>query len=60
MLKFIVGLLTIAMCYAISWAITVGIIYLICLCFSLKFNLLIATGVWLILCLIKAMFPSKK
>ena len=60
MLKFIVGLLTIAVCYAISWAITVGIIYLICLCFSLKFNLLIATGVWLILCLIKAMFPSKK
>lgn len=60
MLKFIVGLLTIVLCYAVSWAITIGILYLICLCFSWKFSLLIATGVWLILCLIKLLMPSNK
>ena len=46
--------------YALSWAITIGLIYLICLCFSWQFNLLIATGVWLILCLLKLLFPGGK
>ena len=29
----------------LSWLITCGIIYLICMCFGLSFNILIATGV---------------
>lgn len=41
---------------AIAWAITVGLVYLVCLCFSWQFNLLWATGIWLILCLVKAVF----
>ena len=45
---------------AISWAITTGIIYLICLCFSWKFSLLTATGVWLIECLLYWVFCSNK
>lgn len=42
--------------YAISWAITVGIIKLITMCFSIKFSLPVATGIWLILCLLKLVF----
>lgn len=51
-----ITLLILALCYAISWAATVGIIYLITLCFALEFNLLIATGIWLVVCLLKAIF----
>jgi hypothetical protein len=37
----------------ISWAITCGIIKLITLCFGWTFSWLVATGVWLILWLVK-------
>lgn len=56
MIKFLIGALIILVGYALSWAITVGILYLIFLCFSWKFNLLVATGVWLIMCLAKLLF----
>lgn len=46
--------------YALSWCICTGLIYLISLCFSLKFSVITATGIWLILCLIKAFFNSNK
>jgi hypothetical protein len=59
MLSFLIGLLIIIGGHAISYAITIGIIALVCLCFSWKFNILIATGIWLVLCLIKLLFPSK-
>ena len=59
MKRFIVSALIIALTYAISWAITIGILYLISLCFSWEFNLLIATGVWLVMCLVKLLFPNK-
>ena len=40
-----------AICYAISWAITVGLIKLICFCFGIAFSLKVATGIWIILCM---------
>lgn len=42
--------------YALSWATTIGIIKLITMCFSIEFSLPVATGIWLILCLIKLAF----
>lgn len=50
----LLGLLLILLGIALSWGITIGIIALICLCFHLTFNLLIATGIWLILILISS------
>ena len=44
---------------ALSWAITIGLIYLICLCFSWQFNLLVATGIWLIMIILKSIFGGK-
>ena len=52
----LIALLTLFVFYGISWAITCGIIYLICLCFSLTFNLIVATGIWMVLCLIGSAF----
>ena len=42
LLAIILGLL------AVSIGLTVGIVYLICLCFGWAFSLKIALGVWLI------------
>ena len=41
---------------AISWLITCGIFYLITLCFGLEFSWLAATGVWLIMVLLRSIF----
>lgn len=45
--------------YAISWLATCGIIKLITLCFGWTFSWLIATGIWLILCLLKLFLSGK-
>lgn len=39
---------------AISWIATCGIIYLVTLCFGWTFDWLIASGIWLVLCLLSA------
>lgn len=54
----IVALLLIGL-YALSWALTIGAIYLICLCFSWEFNLLIATGIWLIILILKGIVGGR-
>ena len=41
---------------AISWLITCGLFYLITLCFSLEFSWLTATGVWLVMVLLRSIF----
>ena len=40
----------------VSWLITCGIVKLICLCFGLTFTWLIATGIWLIIILLRYIF----
>lgn len=55
----IVALISIAILIglgAISWLITCGLFYLITLCFSLEFSWLTATGVWLIMVLLRSIF----
>ena len=57
----IIALISIALLIgfgAISWLITCGIFYLITLCFSLEFSWLAATGVWLVMILLKSIFNT--
>ena len=57
------GLITIIMLllvYGLSWIITCGVIKLITICFGLTFKWSIATGIWLIICLLKAIFSKNK
>ena len=44
---------------SLSWIITCGIVKLITMCFGLTFNWAIATGIWLIMVLLKDIFNSK-
>lgn len=43
----------------LSWVLTCAIVYLIFLCFGLTFNLIIATGVWLCILVLKDIFSNK-
>lgn len=56
MRKGLIVVLAMIIGYAISWAVIVGIIKLITMCFSIGFSLPVATGIWLILCLLKLIF----
>lgn len=51
-----VVILLLAACYGISWIVTCGIIKLITMCFGLEFSWAIATGIWLIICILKSIF----
>ena len=55
--SMIIAMLFLAACFAISWIVTCGIIKLITLCLGLKFNWAVATGIWLIIFVLKQ--PSK-
>ena len=60
MSKILVAVLALVIGYAISWGITVGVIKLITMCFSIGFSLPVATGIWLILCLLKLVFHKSE
>ena len=46
----------VAVCYGFSWIVTCGIIKLITICFGWTFKWSIATGIWLIMCLLQLIF----
>ena len=52
----IIGAILLVLCYGISWIVTCGIIKLITLCFGLTFKWSIATGIWLVICLLRSIF----
>lgn len=61
-MKTLKGLLTLLMLYLTSWFVTVGLVYLIFMCFDLHFTLKIGTGIWLIFILLNIglKFNNKK
>ena len=44
--------------YGISWLITCGVIKLVTWCFGWTFSWKIATGIWLVLCLLESTFKT--
>ena len=42
----------------LEWIITVGIIKLITMCFGWTFKWSVATGIWLIICILQSIFTS--
>lgn len=47
-----------AIIYSLSWAVTVGIIKLITMCFGWQFRFLTATGIWLVMILARSVFKN--
>lgn len=57
--KGLLVILIVVFLYFISWIMTCGIIKLITMCFGLGFSWLVATGIWLIMCIIQSMLKGK-
>lgn len=55
MTAILIALLFVAI-YAVSWICTCGVIKLITMCFGLTFSWTIATGIWLVILLLKNIF----
>ena len=45
--------------YGLSWILICGIIKFITMCFGLTFKWSIATGIWLIMCLLGMVFKTR-
>ena len=58
-LPFLMPIILIVGGYALSWIVTCGLIKLITMCFGWTFSWGIATGGWLIGCLLKGIFSHK-
>lgn len=54
----LIVIIILAITYGISWIATCGIIKLITMCFGWTFKWSVATGIWLIMCLLSSTFKS--
>lgn len=54
----ILVIVILVLCYGLSWIVTCGIIKLITLCFGWTFKWSIATGIWLVICILKSIFKT--
>lgn len=52
----VIAILLLAVCCGLSWIATCGIVKLITICFGLQFSWDIATGIWLIICILRSIF----
>lgn len=55
---FGIGCLVVVIVAALSWLLTCGIIWLITLCFGWTFKWSVATGIWLIMFILRSIFNS--
>ena len=58
MKNVLLAILIIAACVFLEWIITVEIIKLITMCFGWTFKWSVATGIWLIICILQSIFKS--
>ena len=56
--SFGIALMTFITVLALSWGFTCGVLYLASLCFNVVYYLKTATGVWLLLVLLRVFFRS--
>lgn len=54
----LVVIVILALAYGVSWIATCGIIKLITMCFGLTFKWSIATGIWLVILILRSIFKS--
>lgn len=54
----ILGLLMVIALLGLSWAVTVGLVKLITLCFGIEFSLKIATGIWIVILILRSIFKT--
>ena len=56
----IIFILIILLSYGISWIITCGVVKLLSMCFGFVFTWQLATGIWIVLCLLRWVISAAK
>lgn len=64
-LEILLVVLVVLFILAVNWGVTVGVVYLVALCFGFKATLLVATGFWILVGYLRIVFsvglkPNKK
>lgn len=59
MLKILVTILTILAYLFINWLINCLVIYIICLCFGFTFTWKVATGIWLLIIMLRKLLKNR-
>lgn len=54
----VVCIVVVILLYSVSWIVTCGVIKLITMCFGLTFKWSVATGIWLVMALLRTIFKS--
>lgn len=54
----LIVLILTALVLGLEWGVTCGILYLITLCFGWEFKLITATGIWLIIVILRSIFKN--
>lgn len=57
-MAILLGILLVIFIAAVNWAIVNFLVWLICLFFGLSYSLLIGTGIWLVIILIRWIFSA--
>lgn len=60
LITFIVGIVILMSSMFLDWLIAAGLVKVLSLCFGFTFNFKIATGIWLVLLILKSIFKQKK
>lgn len=48
------------LCFGISWIVVCGIVKLLSMCFDFTFTWQLATGIWIVLCLLRWVVSAAK
>lgn len=54
----VVCIVVVILLCSVSWIVTCGVIKLITMCFGLTFKWSVATGIWLVMALLRTIFKS--
>jgi hypothetical protein len=61
-MEILIGLIFIVFAMALDFAVSYGLIYVVCWCFGLMayFNIKIVLGVWVVMMLLRSIFKTRK
>lgn len=60
LITFIVGIVILMSSIFLDWLIVAGVVKLLSLCFDFAFSFKVATGIWLVVLILKSIFKQKK
>lgn len=60
LITFIIGIVILMSSMFLDWLIATGLVKLLSLCFGFTFSFKVATGIWLVILILRSIFRQKK